>query len=154
MKPFNHNIKFLRQKKGLSQREFGELLGVNRGNIATYEKKSNAPDQVKQALAEQFDIDLSKILTDEMNDDNYLSFFVTYKEPESDVASEPLEKYGDHSLLELIDSLSESELKKSIKAKVIKLMENDAEQKEKIIALHEYKDKLLKILRDEGYTAD
>ena len=154
MKPFNHNIKFLRQKKGLSQREFGELLGVNRGNIATYERESNAPDSLKQSLSEQFDLDLSKLITEKMDDDNYLSFFITNQKLGVNTVGEPLAGYGDPSLLELIHQLSESELKASILTKVMKLIENDSEQKEKIIALHEYKDKLLKILRDGGYTVD
>ena len=154
MKPFNHNIRFLRKKKGLSQREFGEKLGVNRGNIATYEKESNAPDSVKQALAEEFGVNLSKLLTDEMNEDNYSSFFIPSQESNAYQASEPAMEYGTQSLLSLVERLPESELKALIRTKAIKLIENDSEQKEKIITLHEYKDKLLTILKSGGYNLD
>ena len=154
MKPFNHNIKFLRHKKGLSQREFGEMLGVNRGNIATYEKESNAPDHVKQTLAELFGLNLSRLLTNEMNNDNYLSFFITESTFGANEVNEPQARYGNQSLLELIQQLPDSRLKELIHLKAIKLIENDADQKEKIIRLHEYKDKLLKILRTEGYVLD
>ena len=154
MKPFNHNIKFLRLRKGLSQRELGELLGVNRGNIATYEKESNAPDRVKQAIAEQFGLDLSKLITDEMNDENYLSFFITTKVPDLDVANEPGIQYGSPSLLSLIEQLPDSKLKDSIRAKAIQLIDADSIQKEKIITLHEYKDKLIELLKVRGYNPE
>lgn len=153
MKPFNHNIKFLRKKKGFSQREFAELLGVNRGNIATYEKESNAPDSLKQALAEHFDLNLSKILTEKMTEENYRSFLVDDPPIKPHGMSEPA-THGIQSLLELIQQLPESELKELIRMKAIKLIESDLQQKEKLISLHEYKDELLKILKDGGYEFD
>ena len=43
MKYLADNIKYLRQKLGLSQEKLAELLGLNRGNIASYEQGSAEP---------------------------------------------------------------------------------------------------------------
>lgn len=43
MKYLADNIKYLRKKLGLSQEKLAELLGLNRGNIASYEKGSAEP---------------------------------------------------------------------------------------------------------------
>lgn len=74
MSAFNHNIKFIRQKEGLSQQKMGELLGATRGKIASYEESVNASDELKIKLAELFHLSLSKLLTTKMSNDNYLSF--------------------------------------------------------------------------------
>jgi len=38
MNNLSQNIRFLRKKQGLSQEEFAQKVGLNRGNIASYEK--------------------------------------------------------------------------------------------------------------------
>jgi transcriptional regulator with XRE-family HTH domain len=43
MKYLADNIKYLRKKLGLSQEKLADLLGLNRGNIASYEKGSAEP---------------------------------------------------------------------------------------------------------------
>jgi len=43
MKYLADNIKYLRKKLGLSQEKLAGLLGLNRGNIASYEKGSAEP---------------------------------------------------------------------------------------------------------------
>lgn len=43
MKYLADNIKYLRKKLGLSQEKLAEILGLNRGNIASYEKGSAEP---------------------------------------------------------------------------------------------------------------
>lgn len=43
MKFFAENLKFLRRQAGLSQEELATKLGLNRGNIASYEKGTAEP---------------------------------------------------------------------------------------------------------------
>ena len=43
---FGENLKAIREQKGLSQRELGELLGVKQQTIAQYEK-ANDPPKIK-----------------------------------------------------------------------------------------------------------
>ena len=154
MNPFNHNIRFLRKKKGFSQQKLGDLLGVTRGMIASYEEETNASDEFKGQLAQQFDLNLSKFLTFVMDEYNYSSFFNSFSQEETSQVNEPAAEYGEKSLLDLIELLPASDIKEALRAKAIKISEKDASQKEKIIALHEYKDELLKILKDEGYSFD
>jgi len=53
------NIRFLRKRKKLSQEELGQLTGLNRGNIASYENGSAEPKICNMLkLAEFFSIPL------------------------------------------------------------------------------------------------
>ena len=56
---FGKNVKEIRESKGLSQRELGELLGVKQQTIAQYEALINAPksvtvDKIAKALGVTF----------------------------------------------------------------------------------------------------
>lgn len=62
-KLFGKNLKFLRAQKKLSQEQFAGEIGLNRGNIASYEKGTAEPS-VKNLLSivKYFNIDLSDIV--------------------------------------------------------------------------------------------
>lgn len=93
MKYLADNIKFLRQKLGLSQEKLAELLGLNRGNIASYEKGSAEPrienlikmmqvfkvevkDLVEKDLAgiEKLDHEISSLKENESYSENLISW--------------------------------------------------------------------------------
>lgn len=72
---FNHNLRFLCKKVGLSQQRLADLLGLKRGKVAGYFYKTQAKSDFHQRLVDHFHIDLGKFLTMEMNDVNYEYFF-------------------------------------------------------------------------------
>lgn len=71
IKILGHNIKFLRNKAGLSQEALAEKLGIKRSNVAVYESKNVEPRlRVILQIAQYFDIDIRTLiqtrLTEEM----------------------------------------------------------------------------------------
>ena len=62
---------------GISQDELAMQLGVTRGKIASYEGVSSGKPEFHTLLVDKFDIDLGKFLQNEMNIDNYQSFFIS-----------------------------------------------------------------------------
>lgn len=57
------NLRFFRKMKGLSQQEFAEKIGLNRGNIASYEKGSAEPKATNLLkIAKFFNITLSDLI--------------------------------------------------------------------------------------------
>lgn len=72
---FNHNLRFLCKKTGLSQQKLAEILGVKRGKVAGYFYETQAKPGFHQKLIDHFHIDLGKFLTVEMNQINYDTFF-------------------------------------------------------------------------------
>lgn len=115
MTPFNHNVRYLRIKIGLSQSKFANLIGVNRGNISTYESGANASDEIKKAIADHFNLDLSKLLTIRINDNNYESFLRSEKSP-NDFVSEPSESYKKTDIIDLlISAIDETDESRRVK---------------------------------------
>lgn len=108
---------------GLSQRKLGELIGVNRGNISSYESGANAPDEVKKALAAHFNLDLSKLLTIEINDSNFSSFKMTNSASMSAVDQNP-NHYKKTDIIDLLISAIDepvNEARESMIKQAIKL---------------------------------
>ncbi|MEQ9402905.1 MAG: helix-turn-helix transcriptional regulator [Cyclobacteriaceae bacterium] len=91
MSIFNHNLRFLCEKTGLSQQKLADLLDVKRGKVAGYFYETQAKPDFHQKLINHFHIDLGKFLTLEMDDMNYESFFSP--EIESTLVSEPSGNY-------------------------------------------------------------
>jgi len=99
MNNLSKNIKFLRKQQGLSQEEFALKVGLNRGNIASYEKGNAEPKMESlltiakyfntsvlrlveepmfelhgtNTLVENSDVILSEILNNVENDEQMLS---------------------------------------------------------------------------------
>jgi len=72
------NLKYLRSLNKLSQEEFGKSIGLNRGNIASYEKGTAEPKMENLLkIAIFFNIDVKKListdleLTDHIGDEAY-----------------------------------------------------------------------------------
>lgn len=63
MEQFSMRIKALREERGLSQAQLGQIIGVKRYSIYTYEKGKSCPDmQGLIALAEYFDVSLDYLV--------------------------------------------------------------------------------------------
>ncbi len=59
---FNKNVRFIRTKLGLSQDAFARLMGVSRGNISSYEKKTEPPYSFLVLLAEKLNLSVDTLL--------------------------------------------------------------------------------------------
>jgi transcriptional regulator with XRE-family HTH domain len=63
MNYFAKNLKYLRQKSRLSQEELAALVGLNRGNIASYEKQSAEPSMINLLqIGKFFNTELSDLI--------------------------------------------------------------------------------------------
>lgn len=59
---FKDMLKYLRQSKGLSQREFAEKIGVSPSTISMYEVGQREPDfETEEKIADYFNIDLNTL---------------------------------------------------------------------------------------------
>ncbi|MGU3374616.1 helix-turn-helix domain-containing protein [Chryseobacterium sp. M5A1_1a] len=67
---FGTNIKKIRQVKGLSQKAFADLLGLNRGVISSYEEGRAEPKiETILKVASHFSLDLDKLLSETLQSD-------------------------------------------------------------------------------------
>jgi len=63
-----NNLRYLRKLAGLSQQELAEKIGLNRGNIASYEKGSAEPKSVNMLkIAKYFNVDVNDFLEKELS---------------------------------------------------------------------------------------
>lgn len=70
MSIISSNIKFLRNKKGISQTALADAVELKRGNIASYEKELAQPSiENLMKLAEYFKIDLNEFIKIDLSDD-------------------------------------------------------------------------------------
>jgi transcriptional regulator with XRE-family HTH domain len=64
---FPENLRFLRKRLGLSQEELAEKVGLNRGNIASYEKGGVEPNlSTLRTMASFFEISIDMLLEDNL----------------------------------------------------------------------------------------
>ncbi len=99
MSIFNDNLRFMCKKMGLSQQRLADLMDIKRGKVAGYFYETQAKPAFHQKLSEQFDLNLGKFLTLEMNDLNFETFFNT---SESTSLSEPKVPYGNSGPIEIL----------------------------------------------------
>lgn len=98
---FNRNLRYFCEKEGLSQQKFADLMGVKRGKVSGYFYETTPKAEFQKRFSSKFNIDLGLFLTLEMNEDNYLTFFVG--QAPVDVVAERQGVY--HRKSELIDLL-------------------------------------------------
>lgn len=68
MSVISSNIKFLRNKKGMSQTALAEAVDLKRGNIASYEKELAQPSiENLVKLADYFKIDINQLIKTDMS---------------------------------------------------------------------------------------
>jgi len=82
---FTTNLKLLRQKKKLNQRQLGELIGVSRGVIANYENGATIPSlPMIIKLVEALEISINTLI---------FNFGQPDEDPELKVFAEDQERY-------------------------------------------------------------
>ncbi len=70
MSILSSNIKFLRNKKGISQTALAEAVALKRGNIASYEKELAQPSvENVMKLADYFKVDINEIIKIDLSND-------------------------------------------------------------------------------------
>ena len=99
MSVFNNNLRFMCKQMGLSQQGLADLLDIKRGKVAGYFYETQAKPEFHQNLSEQFNLNLGKFLTLEMNELNFESFFNA--DGDSRVG-EPKQVYGNTGAIELL----------------------------------------------------
>ena len=62
------NIRYLRKFKKISQESFAEKLGLNRGNIASYELSTTPPMDVLMNISEWFNVSLDALLKEDLSE--------------------------------------------------------------------------------------
>ncbi|MFY0599898.1 MAG: helix-turn-helix transcriptional regulator [Cyclobacteriaceae bacterium] len=131
----------MRLKLGLSQEKFAQNLGIKRGRLTPYEDKSSGDPDFYRIIVAKYNIDLHKFLMDEMNDDNYSSFFTTRPEATIDIAEEESGTYFNKSkiidLIQQIKNESDPETRAALSdtaiSLVAKLMEENNELRKEVL---------------------
>lgn len=68
---FSENLRVLRKKRNVSQEELAQQVGLNRGNIASYEKGTAEPKICNLLkLAEHFSISICDLLSRDLRQEN------------------------------------------------------------------------------------
>ncbi len=110
----------IRKNAGDTQETCAKKLGIKRGTLAAYEKGINAtPDEIKQCFSTLYDVSVQ-----------YLLSGTQYLE-------DPGESYRKTNLLTLLESLDPTTSNQMIIRKVHELLEENKQQKDKIIELLE-----------------
>ncbi len=126
---------------GLSQQRLADLLDFKRGKVAGYFYETQAKPDFHQKLSEQFNLNLGKFLTLEMNDLNFETFF---NPTGPAIVNEPDEPYGKSGAIELLQkakNVENSEERNNLINEAIVLFERLADKNS------ELKDELIEALK-------
>ncbi len=86
---FSKNLIFLRSISNLSQQALADLIGVNRGNIDSYERGSHPKPEIMLKIANYFGIELQTIIAVELDSDKYSSLMKSESIEGSDSQENP-----------------------------------------------------------------
>lgn len=101
---FHQNLKFLRQKKQLSQQLLAEELGIPRTTYSEYEKGNTEPNlRLLKKMSELFKISLDQLLTGNMSLDN----FEIFQNKELRILAMTMNSLG-HNNIELVSTKAEA----------------------------------------------
>ncbi|WP_436515210.1 hypothetical protein [Ekhidna sp. To15] len=127
------------KKMGLSQQRLADLMDIKRGKVAGYFYETQAKSTFHQKLSEQFNLNLGKFLTLEMNDLNFETFFDSST---SAMVNEPAQTYGKSGAIELLQKAknadSDEQRNKFIDEAIIlyeRLFDRNSELKDELIAV-------------------
>ena len=67
MQFLNQNIKYLRSLSGLTQPQLGEILGVSRDNIASYERGTVPPVEVIHKILNYFHVNFNDLVEKDLS---------------------------------------------------------------------------------------
>lgn len=116
----------IRKKHGDTQESSAKKLGIKRGTLASYELGTSAmPDEIKTKFVDIYNISY-----------DYLIFGKSVS-----VTSEPPGEYGKRDILNLLTQISDTSLRSEIRDRVLQLMNQNAELKDKVIKLLEERNK-------------
>ncbi len=104
------NLKFLRQRKNLTQTTFAEQYGLNRGNVDSYEKGTEPKLRVLIEVARSYKVNLMSMLTLKMTSENF-HLFAEDMPLMSEVVEDPAAMYGDSEIYLLLRDIEDSEVK-------------------------------------------
>jgi transcriptional regulator with XRE-family HTH domain len=77
-----HNIRFLRNKQGLSQVKWGNIFGLTRAMVDSYERGIASPDTNTLAkIAKHYDISIENLLTMDIEKNTTINFHNTSSYP-------------------------------------------------------------------------
>lgn len=130
------NLKFIRKRADLTQTNFGEQFGLNRGNIDSYEKGTEPRLKVLIQIAKTYKVNLTLLLTSKMTQENFHLF--SEDAGAHSVAEDPSDMYGDSEIYTMLRDMEESDsiddrrgYTREIMKKVSRLMnENSSLRKE------------------------
>ena len=101
MKYFADNLKFLRKGRGISQGQLAEEIGLNRGNIASYEKGIAEPSMTNlMKIVKYFNIDFRDLVETDLAN--------------QEAVRNELAKIGEMSTDEISTTLQEEDLKNEL----------------------------------------
>lgn len=110
----------VRKKNKDSQEVCAQKLGIKRGTLAAYETGSSAmPDHIKIKFVGIYNISYEYLISG------------------SNVLEEPPTKYQQKDIVTLLDQLDNTPLHREIRRRVLALIEENNQQKDKIIQLLE-----------------
>ena len=105
------NIRFLRTRKRFSQQKWGDLFGLTRGMVDSYERGLANPDaQTLAKIAKHYDISIENLLNEDIEKNTLINFDNTASESKSALIT---------TMQELINQLKEENkfLKELLKSK-------------------------------------
>ena len=82
----NANLKYLREKRKLTQEEVGNVLGVGRSTYSNYEKQSDLPSSYLLKLAKYYQVSINDLLTKDIG----APLFLQEKEQADHILSDDL----------------------------------------------------------------
>ena len=69
MSNISSNLKYLRKKKGLTQQQFADLMGIKRSLVGAYEEDRAEPKyELLKRIAENFDLTIDEFINETIND--------------------------------------------------------------------------------------
>jgi len=106
---FNERLKELRERRGLSQADFADKIGVSKSAISMYERGERTPDyDTLEAIADFFNVDIDYLLGREKGSTYYI-------DPEvAEIAQELFENEQKKILFDLSNKATKEDLAMTI----------------------------------------
>lgn len=119
MTHFGLRLKFLRQRKGLTQANLGNLLNVSASTIGMYERGEREPSfKVLKSIAQYFDTSIDYLLDHHTNSENRSTLSLTKEEEEILTTAQQFPRLFDY-----LQTASTSQVKQMIK--ILNIISNE-----------------------------
>ncbi len=152
---FNANLRFICKKKRLSQQALADLMDIKRGKVAGYFYETQAKPDFYEKLGREFDLNIGKFLTVEMNDSNYDSFFQKENSLDHQLVTEYAGEFHSKSklfdLLILVKNSKDEQVRNHLLDEAVKLYGRVLDENSKLKdANSELKDELLRMTKNQN----